>query len=1185
MDSQPGTGSSAAKSKAGKQPERNGKANGESVSTCPVCEEQIVDASERSAGQDSIQCEGKCNKSLHRRCAGLSQTALLSAMKRSDPFQCSQCRLEAQEDEISHLKKSVSAHESEIDSLKSVANQLTSKIADICHELAALKQPPSAQETDGSSGASPASYDAASIRGHALQPQQPASTHVLESTLPGKPTTRDLYSADRKFNLVVFGISECPPGTAQCTRFAHDLNEVVNILSLVDDSIQSHSVKDLRRLGEYKGKNGKPRAVLVKMIRAADASCILSKKQSVPSPFSVKQDIPWEERQRRKTLMNERWTLIQTGVLRSDIRVRKHSILVENKVYGSLDPTLSYQFVKSCDPASSLAAEGNSLDSQTSHTPSPRNAVSTSFFHPPSPCSTTSVYSSPLIRCSTTSITSIPPNPCPTTSVTPSPSTQCDAPSLSTEHTSLSFSESLSLSHLTDMAEVPDPKPIKTVEEIEKEITCAICHGHYQDPKILPCLHYFCADCLQRLVARVGQPVPCPECSREATFDNVQDLLTPFFVNRIIDLHERVEKAEGRAEALCELCESKGKAEAFCRRCECFVCASCVISHDNLASSAFRGHVIVTLEQLRVGRACDVVVASEAPPRKCPEHEEPLKVFCFTCNRLICRDCIIDGHYDHNHKFVRKAAPECRDKLRASLAPLQRGNTDILSAMETVAKRAKEILENQSSVEDVIERSFDELIEALKQQKRQLLHEASILTEERLSALRAQQKSLAVSLAEAQSMVEFVEQSLERATDEEVMEMQQQIISRVEDGCKKQQQIDFEPAAKNDVRVAVPSSATLDLPSVGQVGVNAIDPTKCRVEGKEMEEAEVNKPTEFSLQLADSRGLAVEGPCVLDMEVRSLVDGVVSRATVTPAGNGACEAMYTSRIRGQHSMSVQLNGRKVAGSPFAMFACLPPTQLKQPVKRFGGVRGPYGITISKSGEVIVAERCVGGEVVVFNKHGEKVKAIKHACINTPCGVATDPDGHIYVSSSSPPTVAKFSGDGQTLLVQAKIKSNGEILRMMQVIDGQLFVCSLSDSAVIVLDCMNLNEVRRFGHEGNGNYPINVVAENNELYVSDYLNHRIQVFSMEGRFIRSFTVKDPASQKSYTPRGLCVGPDRLLYAACDQPDRIFAFTLAGECVASVAVEGRSRPAGIAADTDGFLYVCMKGSNCVLKRSRL
>ena len=281
---------------------------------------------------------------------------------------------------------------------------------------------------------------------------------------------------------------------------------------------------------------------------------------------------------------------------------------------------------------------------------------------------------------------------------------------------------------------------------------------------------------------------------------------------------------------------------------------------------------------------------------------------------------------------MNKAAPECRDKLRVSLAPLRRGHAEILSAVETVAKREREIMENQSRVEDTIGRSIDELIEALKQRKRQLQHKASILSEEKLSAVRAQQNRLTVSLVETQSMVQFVEQSLERATDEEVMEMQQQIVNRVEEGCNKLQQMVFELATQNNVRVTLPNSVTLGLYAVGQVYAAVVDPSKCRVEGKGAEEAEVNKPAEFSLHLADSHSCAVEGPCAVKVRVKSLVDGSVSQTTVTPVGNGKRKATYTPCNRGRHSISVHLNGREVVGSPFTMFARLPPTQLKKLVK-------------------------------------------------------------------------------------------------------------------------------------------------------------------------------------------------------------------------------------------------------------
>ena len=43
------------------------------------------------------------------------------------------------------------------------------------------------------------------------------------------------------------------------------------------------------------------------------------------------------------------------------------------------------------------------------------------------------------------------------------------------------------------MAEAPDPVE-KGLEELEEEITYPVCQEHFRDPKILPCLHYYCKE-------------------------------------------------------------------------------------------------------------------------------------------------------------------------------------------------------------------------------------------------------------------------------------------------------------------------------------------------------------------------------------------------------------------------------------------------------------------------------------------------------------------------------------------------------------------------------------------------------------------------------------------------------------------------------------------------------------------
>ena len=214
------------------------------------------------------------------------------------------------------------------------------------------------------------------------------------------------------------------------------------------------------------------------------------------------------------------------------------------------------------------------------------------------------------------------------------------------------------------MAEAPDVIE-KGLEELEKEITCPVCHEHFHDPKILPCCHYYCKECVQKLVSRAGpnRPFACPECRHDTVLpqNDPNQLPTAFFVNRMKETYTKMAKAEGKVEALCEIC-SGAKAEAFCRQCACFICSDCMKSHQKM-KALFPGHKVVTLEELKVGGACRLPL-KEAPPRMCKEHEEQLKIFCFDCNCLICRDCIVIDHAGHKYEFVKKSAAQCKEKLR-----------------------------------------------------------------------------------------------------------------------------------------------------------------------------------------------------------------------------------------------------------------------------------------------------------------------------------------------------------------------------------------------------------------------------------------------------------------------------------------------------------------------------------------
>ena len=59
---------------------------------------------------------------------------------------------------------------------------------------------------------------------------------------------RSMTSYERKFNLVVYGLSESPEGTSKHTRLLNDLQKAVSTLSSIDSD---NSVCDCFRLGKY----------------------------------------------------------------------------------------------------------------------------------------------------------------------------------------------------------------------------------------------------------------------------------------------------------------------------------------------------------------------------------------------------------------------------------------------------------------------------------------------------------------------------------------------------------------------------------------------------------------------------------------------------------------------------------------------------------------------------------------------------------------------------------------------------------------------------------------------------------------------------------------------------------------------------------------------------------------------
>ena len=129
-------------------------------------------------------------------------------------------------------------------------------------------------------------------------------------------------------------MQECPSGMSKPACFESDLTSVVNVLSSLDSSIQSQSIKDCFRLGKFSSGASRPRPILIKFVRVADVASILAKRKIYPTPTQSNRTYLLTNVCNESVLLRERWSLIQTGTSRNHMRIRGLSTYVHGKLHG-----------------------------------------------------------------------------------------------------------------------------------------------------------------------------------------------------------------------------------------------------------------------------------------------------------------------------------------------------------------------------------------------------------------------------------------------------------------------------------------------------------------------------------------------------------------------------------------------------------------------------------------------------------------------------------------------------------------------------------------------------------------------------------------------------------------------------------------------------------------------------------
>ena len=719
-----------------------------------------------------------------------------------------------------------------------------------------------------------------------------------------------------------------------------------------------------------------------------------------------------------------------------------------------------------------------------------------------------------------------------------------------------------------------------SLQKLEQEVTCAICQEHYTEPKVLPCLHYYCKKCILKLALRTGKdkPFSCPECRSETKLPEggVDELKSAFFINRFKSTFSALELAQGKVEVKCEACASEETAVSFCRQCAVFICNTCVEAHQRM-KKMFEGHEVVSILDLKEGRAKADITIKEPSPAKCLVHQELLKVYCIDCDLLICRDCTMKDHRDHNYEFTAVAAPKTKEDLMKELEPLRKVVGSLSLAVEEVQKTKQEIEVQGDSVTNTIHGSFNELFQIMERRKHEMLEEAGRLVREKVDKLTVQEKNLSLAVAEVQSVVDYTERCVSHCTDNEVMSTHAEIRRRIEEETEEQSKPGRinEPVAEADMGVEVRLGEDLQHLSQTKAKITRLA-IECIMKGEGMKRAEVHQTADMTLTVRLSNNEIPKRKAMVTGQLKSIYDESVIKCDADQSGPGEYRIQYTPTVRGRHELTVLLDEQHVAGSPFPVFVSIPPTQLGKPVSIWGDISVPTGISINSNGEVLIAKQ--HEDAIVFFKRGEKVRSISRDQLKLTdynfTSIPVDNEDYIYLITLNSNVIMKLSKDGTSIIKQQSVKEAGHWY--VEVVGEEVMVCERHNKGTIMVYDRELNYVRKIAGTDMGDLRVLTADSTGNIYATDWEKSYVHVFSHQGDHLRSFGRNLNGENILKKPLGLCVA-GQFVYVCNNVADNVCVFTTEGKLVTIFGQHGNksgefNTPYAVCVDADGFVYVC-------------
>jgi len=752
----------------------------------------------------------------------------------------------------------------------------------------------------------------------------------------------------------------------------------------------------------------------------------------------------------------------------------------------------------------------------------------------------------------------------------------------------------------------PLKQPSEELQQIEEEITCAICRDLFNDPKTIPCLHTFCKSCLEKSIEtnkKMMVDVCCPSC-RAPVHSEIASIPTNFTIKSLVDIVTVRRRREDAVE--CDNCRgihrhhssSKIKKAAdvtevtdppivsvaaayWCVHCAKYLCNKCHDAHKQWGE--FVEHKFVSIEEITTSPTQDLKsvlsVGSqdlEGEEIICKRHGKPLDFYCKACRCLICHYCTAKDHREHDvEDKLTEVADEEREKVKNATAPLEEMLEQVRKAVKKLESTEKQIsMKGKANVES-IRATYYKVHQILKQQEEEAVDKANAIKHLCIKRLATQIENAKFLESELSNCDEFHADITAVGRTRKLLTYGDQVKSKVNQLKSQVETSKFDPeCTTNDLvmkqrkpidfinnlgyeQFDIPCIPNCSFSTYGHVFKptdQAGPPPKFGFWFNPFKETAKTDQVEVIVTLNDAFGFPVDKQSShLEIYCNKDEADFLQKMCVEEQQNGRYVVQYSPKINENHLLQIFWKGHLVN---------------HEQIKVLMTVRDYNNI---------------GQAVKTIDKYGPK-----DAQLGEPNLLAKGPNNELIVCDHSTKHLVVFDKQFQYSHVIGEAgRGNGKFQRVTGIALDRKGFLYVADCTLHCIQKFKFSGefVSQFSSEDSSSPFGMVVSQSEQLFVCDSSNDRIQVFQYE-KFVYGFGQHGTEPGSFNQPQDLALNnSEDQLFVTDNRNDRVQVFTPKGQFLkffdrfANVVFSLKS-PFGINYAPDGYLLVSTQNSNCVL-----